>query len=123
MLVVPVGDETLQTADTDGFALDASDALALALCLLRTDSAADGGQGRRLVDDLIGALEVKLPDLGDEFGDMYVDRTAADAGHILAVETSCRLVQRGRLIVAESDLLEVAPSFYGILHRHGILFE
>ena len=45
VLAVPVGHKALQTADANGLALDAADALALALALLRADTAADGGQG------------------------------------------------------------------------------
>src|SRR5699024_10372558 len=44
VLTVPVGNEPLQPADADGFALDAADALALALGFLRADTTADGRQ-------------------------------------------------------------------------------
>ena len=46
ILAVPVGHKALQTADADGLVLDAAGALALALALLRADTAADGRQGR-----------------------------------------------------------------------------
>ena len=41
----PVGHKPLNAADGDGLALDAPDALALALGLLGADPARDGGQG------------------------------------------------------------------------------
>ena len=50
--------------------LDAADAFALALGLLGTDAAADGGQGAVLGDDLVGGLKVALGDLGDELRDV-----------------------------------------------------
>ena len=83
--IVPVGDKTLEAADADGLALDAADALRFALRLLRADAAADGGQGRGLVNDLIGALIVLFGDLLDEFGDLDLHRAAGDAGMVLAV--------------------------------------
>ncbi len=67
LFVVPVGDKALEAADADGLALDAAHALALALLLLRADTAADGGQGV-LVDDLIAPSKSPSGDLGDEFG-------------------------------------------------------
>ena len=70
--VVPVGDKAFETADADRLTLDAADALALALRLLRTDAAADGGKGGGLVDDLIGALVVLLGNLLDELGDLHL---------------------------------------------------
>ena len=85
VFTVPVSHKALQAANADGFALDAAHALALALVLLRADAAADGGQGRGLVNDLIGALIVLFGDLLDEFGDLDLHRAAGDAGMVLAV--------------------------------------
>ena len=103
--VVPVGDEALETADADGLALLAAHAMHLALALLRTDTAADGGQGGGLVDDLIGALEVPLGDLRDELGDADVHRAAVDTGMVLAVEAARGLVQRLLLGIAQRNLV------------------
>ncbi len=60
IFTVPVGHEALQTANANGLVLDAAGTLALALALLRADAAADGGQGRGTIDDLIGGFEVTL---------------------------------------------------------------
>ena len=43
IFTVPVGHKALQTANADGLVLDAAGTLALALALLRTDTATDGG--------------------------------------------------------------------------------
>ena len=83
--IVPVGDKALEAADADRLALDAADALRFALRLLRADAAADGGQGRGLMNDLIGALVVLFGDLLDEFGDLDLHRAAGNAGMVLAV--------------------------------------
>ncbi len=83
--VVPVGDKALKAADADRLALDAADALRLALRLLRAHTAADGGQGGGLMDDLIRALVILLGDLLDEFGDLHLHGAAGDAGMVLAV--------------------------------------
>ena len=77
--------KALEAADADGLALDAAHALRFALRLLRADAAADGGQGRGLMNDLIGALIVLFGDLLDEFGDLDLHRAAGDAGMVLAV--------------------------------------
>ena len=63
LLTVPVGDEALKTADGDRLALDAADALGLALRLLRTYTAGQGGQRVGIGDDLIGLFEVAFGDL------------------------------------------------------------
>ena len=57
VLPVPVGHKPLQAADGHGFALDAPNALALALALLGADPAGQGGQGVGRGDDFIGGLE------------------------------------------------------------------
>ena len=133
MGVVPVGDEALEAADRDRFALDAAHTLALALRLLRTYAAADGGQGGGALDHLIGGLEIAGGDLLDEFGDVDVHRAAGhaggifaveaagDAGFILAVQAALRFVERHLLGIAERDLIEVFVSDIRILRRHGIL--
>ena len=66
IVAVPVGNKALETADTNSLALDAADALALALMLLRADTAADGGQRAGLRNDVVGGLKVALGDVLDE---------------------------------------------------------
>ena len=121
--VVPVGDKAFETADADRLTLDAADALALALRLLRADTAADGGQRGGLVDDLIGALVVLLGDLLDELGDLHLHGAAGDTGMILAVEAAGGFVKRLLLGVAEGDLQEVFVADVGVLRGHLVLFQ
>ena len=121
--VVPVGHKPLQAADADGLALDAPDALALALGLLGADAAADGREGAVLGHDLIGGLKVALGHLGDEIGDVDLHRAAGDAGHVLAVEAALGLVNGLLPGVAQGDLLEIARADHGGLVGHGVLLQ
>ena len=121
--VVPVGHKALQTADTHGIALLATDAVHLALALLRTDTAADGGQGAGLMDHLIGTLIVPLHDLGDELRDADVDGASVDAGMVLAVQAAGRLVQSLLLGVAQSHLEEILIPDIGVLRGHFVLIQ
>ena len=68
VVAVPVGDKALETANADGLALDAADALAFALVLLRADTAADGGQRAGLGNYVVGGLKVALGDVFDKAG-------------------------------------------------------
>ena len=122
VLAVPVGDKALQTADGDRLALHAAHALGLALRLLRTDTAGERGQRVRGGDDLIGRSEIALGDLGNELGDADVDRAAADAGHLRAVETAERLVKRGLFGIACCNLVKVVCAYFGCLGGHFVLF-
>ena len=121
--VVPVGNKAFEAANADRLTLDAADALALALRLLRADAAADGGQRGGLVDDLIGALVVLLGDLLDELGDLHLHGAARDTGMILAVEAAGGFVERLLLGVAEGDLQEVFVADVGVLRGHLVLFQ
>ncbi len=123
VLIVPVGHKALQTADANGLALDAADAVLLALALLGADAAADGGQRAGLVDHLIGTLEIMLIDLLDELRDLHVDGAAAHAGMVLAVEAAGSLIQGLLLGIAESHLQEVFVADVGILGGHLVLFQ
>jgi len=69
VVAVPVGNKALQTTDADSLALDAADALAFALVLLRADTSADGGQRAGLGNHVVGGLKVALGDMLDEAGD------------------------------------------------------
>ena len=85
VLIVEIRHKALQTADADRIALDAAHTVLLALALLRAHTAADGGKGAVLRDDLIGFLEVAFRYLLDEFRDLDIDGAACHTGMILAV--------------------------------------
>ena len=122
IFTMPVGHEALQTANADGLVLDAAGTLALALALLRTDTAADGGQGRGTIDDLIGGFEVTLGHMADELGDVDADGAAGLAGLVLAVDAALGLVDGHFFGVAQSNFLEVLVADVGVLGGHGALF-
>ena len=123
MFPVPVGHEPLQPADADGFALDAPDALALALILLRADAAADGRQRAGPGDDLVGGLKVALGHLGDKAGDVDVHRAAGTAGVVLALQAALGFLHGHLGGVAQGHLLEVLVADVGVLAGHGTLFR
>ena len=122
ILTVPVGYEALQTANADGLVLDAAGTLALALALLRTDTATDGGQGRGTIDDLIGGFEVTLGQMADELGDVDADGAAGLAGLIFAVDAALGLVHGHLGGVAQSHFLKILVADVGVLGGHGTLF-
>ena len=120
---VVVGDKALEAADADALALNAANALTLALFLLRTNTAADSRQGVGGGDDLISCVKVALCDLGDELGDAYRNGAAGAAGHVVAVEAALCLVHCHLGSVAESDLVKVAGADYGILLGHRVFIH
>ena len=69
--------EALELADGHGLGLLTTDALALALVLLRADAAADGGKHGVLADGIESAAEVLRADLLDKAGNVDVDGAAS----------------------------------------------
>ncbi len=80
--------EPLQFSDGDRLTLDSADALALALALLGTDTAADRRKRTGLSDHLIGLFDVSFFYFMDKCRDVDRYRTSLDAFRILAVEAS-----------------------------------
>ena len=115
LVVVPVGDKALQSADADRVALDAAHADLFALVLLRTYPAADSRQIACIGNDVISSVVVALDDLLNKIGDLNVYRTAAHAGTVLAVEAARRLLLCHLLGVALRHLQKVVRTHLGIL--------
>ena len=105
VVAVPISDKALQAANADGLALDAADALAFALVLLRADTAADGGQRAGLGNHVVGGLKVALGDVLDEAGNINFNGAAAAAGVVLALQAAFGLVHGHLLGVAKGDFL------------------
>ena len=120
VFIVVVGNKPFQTPDADRLALDAADTFALALALLGADPSADGGEGRGKADDLVGALKIPFGDLFDEIGDLDVHRAAGDTGHIFAVKTALRLVDRHLGGIAQRHLVEVVVADVRVLGGHRV---
>ena len=120
--VVVIGHEPFQPPDAHGLALDTPYAVFLTLALLGTDPAAHSGQSAVRGDDLIGALEITLPDLGDELRDMDVHGATLDAGKVPAVETPLCFVQCLLLAVPQRHFVEVVSPHLRGLAGHRILF-
>ena len=118
--VVPVSNKALQTANANGFALDAANTLGLTLSLLGANTAANCGQRGGLIDDLVSALEVAFLDLADELRNMDLNGAAVNTRHSLAVQAAVGLVNGGLLGVAQSDLIKVMCTHQGILGGHYI---
>ena len=119
VLAGPVADEALQLADGDGIAFAAQHALALALCLLRANTSADGRQRRVLVDDARGLGELAFRHRVDEGGNVDLHRATRHALRFLAVEAAAGLRHSLLLVVAVADLLEVVAALLGGLLAHG----
>ena len=111
----PVGDEAFEFADGDTFALDAEDAAAFTLRLLRADTSADGGQRRIFCDDRSGSGEVAVLDFFDEFRNLDADGTGAHAARILAMQAAGSLQHRFFDIVSVADLFEIGRPDFRIL--------
>ena len=114
--------EPLQFSDGDRLALDAPDAFALALGLLRTDTAADRRKGAGLSDHLIGLFDVSFFYFMDKCRDVDRYRTSLDAFRILAVEASFRLFHRLFFIVTEADLIKIRRPDFRILLSYRYFF-
>ena len=116
---VPVGHKPLQPADGHGLALDAPHALGLALALLGADAAGDGGQAVGIGDDLVGALEVSLGHLGDEFRNAHIDRAALHAHGVGTVQAAGGLLLGLLFGKAQRDLVEIVDALLRGLFGHG----
>jgi len=119
LLRLPVGDEALETADRHRLLLLSEDADLLALVLLGTDAAADGGQKVGLLDRRHRSGHVLIGDRLDECRNIYGDGAAPDAEGLLAHQAARGLY--GSLLdgVAEGHGIEVLRPHMGVLLRHG----
>src|SRR3989304_4225188 len=88
MLHGPVGHVTLEGADGDGLALDAAQALALALRLLGADTAGDAGQRVVVEQGFRGAAEIPFRDQVDERRGVHPHRAPVDAHRVLALQAA-----------------------------------
>ena len=67
------------------------DTLALALLLLRTNTTADSGEGRGVLQYLSSSQELTTLDILDESGDIDIHRTTLYTAGLRAVETTLGL--------------------------------
>ena len=124
MFEFPVADEAFELAHGDRFALDAQDARAFALALLRADAAADRRQRTVLGDDVGCLLQPPFVQGGDEVGDADAYGAGRHAAGILAAQAArsfeCGLFE----VVAVADLLEIGRTDRRVLfaHRHAGYF-
>ena len=123
VFTMPVGNETFQTTDAHGLGLDATDALAFALVLLRTDTTGDCGQSVGGGDNLVSTFKIAFHDLSDEVGDLDVNGAARYAGHMLAVQAAGSFVLCHFYSITSSNFQVVLVTNVGILRRHRVLFR
>ena len=119
LLARPVGHEALELADRDALALDAQDAAAFALGLLRAHTAANGRQRAVLGDDRRGAGEIAVLDLRDEFGNLDAYGAGAHAAGVLAMQAAGGLKHRLIDIVSVADLFEIGRPHFRVLFPDG----
>ena len=115
--------EPLQFSDGDRLALDAPDAFALALGLLRTDTAADRRKRAGFSDHLIGLFNVSFFYFMDKCRDIDGYRTSLDAFCILAVEASFRLFHCLFFVVTEADFIKICRTDLRILLPYRYFFQ
>ena len=118
-----VGNKTLQTADCYSLALDAAYAVALALALLRADTAADSGQCGGFLDLGSRLEELALGNQSDELRDLNLYRAAGHAGLVLAVQAALRFLDRHFSGVAERYLFKILIADVRRLLGHRTLFR
>ena len=118
-----IGHVTLQLADGDRLALDAPDALAFALGLLRTYTSADGRQGGGFADDIVSGLHVAFFYLRDKAGD--IDRYGASlhAAGVLAVQAAKGFFFRLFFIVSQTYFFKIGGTHLGVLLPDRDLFH
>ena len=121
MFAMPVGNEALQTADADGFALDAANALAFALGFLRAYATADRRQGRLLIQHFERAFDILFGDLRDERGNIDAYRTGRYAGMILAVQAAPCFVNRHIIGITRCNLFKNLVAIVRRQRRHRAL--
>ena len=120
---IPIGNEAFQTTDGNSLALHASDAFGFALAFLRTNTTADRGQSVCGGNHLISRHKIALCNLCDEFGDAYINGTAAHAGLMLTVQASLRFFDCHFLGIAEGNLFKVFISYIRCLFGHLDFFQ
>ena len=118
-----VGNEALQTADGYRLALDAADTVALALALLRADTAADSGQSGGFLDLSSRLEELALGNQSDELRNLNLYRAAGHAGLVLAVQAALCFLDRHFGGVAERYLFEIFIADVRRLLRHRALLR
>ena len=124
MFVMPVRDKAFQPADAYRIHLcpGLQGALAFTLGFLRADPAADRGQGRGAGNDLVGFLEVPLPDFPDEIRNPDIHGAAGDAGAVFTVQAARGLFLSHLQGIAQGYLLKIpGPDLRG-LGGHLMLF-
>ena len=118
---VIVRHKALKTADADSLALQAADALGLALLLLRTHTTADRRQRVGAGDDVIGRVKIAVADLLEEAGNLHANRAAGAAGAVFAVQAAGGFLHRGLCIISKSNFVEIPGADNRILLGHFVL--
>ena len=115
VLPCPVSHKALQLADGHSLALDAADADAFALGLLRADAAADSGKGGTLRDHAGCRLEISVLHFLDKRGDINGNGASLHAAGILAVQAALRFRDSLFLIVSETYFIKILCSYQRFL--------
>ena len=120
---VPVSYKPFQTADSNSFAFDGTDAFRFALAFLRAYTTADSRQSVCGGDDFISCHKVAFCHFRDEFGDAYVYRASADTGFVFAVQTAGCFFHDHFRCVAHGYFFKVFISHIRCLFRHFDFFQ
>ena len=123
MFVVPVGNKAFKSADCNRFKFDSERAVLFALRFLRTDSAADGGEGGGVGNDSVSGFVIALFDLCNKVRNVNVYRAAADAGLIFAVKAAVCFLPRNLGGITEGNFLKILFPDYRFLRGHRMFFR
>ena len=115
ILSCPVSHKALQLADGHSLALDAADADAFALGLLRADTAADCRKSGALRDHAGSGLEISVLHFLDKRGNIDGNRASLHAAGILAVQAALRFRDSLFLVVSETYFVKILCSYQRFL--------
>ena len=112
--------KTLKTAYCDRLIFDTSDALALALCFLRTNSSANSRQRTAFCNNLIRFFKLALSNFLNKSRNIYLNGTTVSAKRIFTIKASFRFIYSHFFRITESNLIKIFISYIRFLARHRI---
>ena len=112
--------KAFQTTNCHRLALNAQNALALALILLGTYATANSGQSAFALQNLVSLSKILLSNLMDEFGNFNINRAATHATRLGTVQATLCLIHCHFFSIAQSYLFKVFIANIGRLFRHRV---
>ena len=118
VLHIPVSSKSFQTTDCNRLTFDAADTFCFTLGFLWAYTTANCRQSAGLFDCRASISKFALSDQADEFRNLYVDRAAAYARHMFAVEAALCFLYCHFFCISVRNFFKVSCSYLWILLRH-----